>query len=81
MYKLKNPEDISDKTDVKVLDTIKRSPKSGYDVNDFKPIKYEDDEYQRLDNFLSSRKQKSGDFDAMGTEFKVPDDCATLHSV
>ena len=53
---MKNPEDISDKTDVEVLDRIKRSPKSGYDVNDFKPIQYEDDEYKRLDNFLSSRK-------------------------
>lgn len=81
MYKMKNPEDISDKTDIEVLDAIKYSSKSEYDVNDFKPIKYEEDEYKRLDNFLSSRKQKSGDSDADRSDSKVPDDCATLHSV
>lgn len=79
MYKMKNPEDISDKTDVEVLDRIKCSPKSGYDVNDFKPIQYEDDEYKRLDNFLSSRKQKSGDSNDERSNSEVSDDCATLY--
>lgn len=79
MYKMKNPEDICDKTDVEVLDRIHNSAFSGYDVNDFKPIQYEDDEYQRLDNFLSSRKQKFGDFDATSAESEVSDDCATLY--